>query len=341
MELVDRYLHSVKFWLPRNQKDDIIADLSEDICSQIEDKEGELGRKLTDSEVEPILKRCGAPMAVAGRYLPQQSLIGPALFPIYRVIIRSLILYFLLPWMLVWMGIAIFSPDFRADHPGAALFLSLGPWWRACIYSLFFNTLIFALLDRSQARLHLVNDWNPRSLPAVRDRNVISRGGTIFELTVVVATLAAWIQLDTFRRVFHVFGTTITLSSRWPYFFWALVVVTLAGIVVSSMNLSNPALDAPQRQPPPRHRLLFFWTVLLAMPGRDAAFDQRQQPLFFRRRRFCQILQSLDGQLGYLGAGNRCDSHLLQRPPCPPRGPSSVRCLSVGTFGLGGPASQV
>ena len=240
MALVDRYLHAVKFWLPRNQKDDIIAELSEDLCSQIEDRETELGHKLTDTEIEPILKRCGSPMAVAGRYLPQQSLIGPTLFPIYRVIIRALVLYFLLPWMLVWMGIAIFSPDFRADHPGTALFLSLAPWWRACTYSLFFNTLIFALLDRSQARLHLVNDWSPRSLPAVRDHNQISRGGTIFELTVVVATLAAWIQLDAFRRVFHVFGTTITLSSRWPYFFWALVLVTVASIGVSCLNLSNP-----------------------------------------------------------------------------------------------------
>ena len=240
MELVDRYLHAVKFWLPRNQKDDIIAELSEDLRSQIEEKEAEVGHKLTDAEVEPILKRCGAPMAVAERYLPQESLIGPTLFPIYRVVIRSLVLYFLLPWILVWMGIAIFSPDFRAEHPGAALFASLEPWWLACTYSLFFNTLIFALLDRSQARLHLVNDWNPRSLPAVRDRNVISRGSTIFELTVVVATLATWIQLDAFHRVFHIFGTTITLSSRWPYFFWALVVLSVAGIIVSCMNLSNP-----------------------------------------------------------------------------------------------------
>jgi hypothetical protein len=240
MELVDRYLHAVKFWLPRKQKDDIIAELSEDLRSQIEDQEGALGRKLTDAEVEPILKRCGSPMAVAGRYLPQQSLIGPALFPIYSVIIRSLVLYFLLPWLLLWLGIAIFSPDFRADHPGAALFASLEPWWLACTYSLFLNTLIFALLDRSQARLHLVNDWNPRSLPQVRDHNVISRGSTIFELTVVVATLATWIQLDAFRRVFHIFGTTITLSPLWPYFFWALVVVSVAGIGVSCMNLSNP-----------------------------------------------------------------------------------------------------
>jgi hypothetical protein len=240
MALVDRYLHAVKFWLPRNQKDDIIAELSEDLRSQIEDREAELGHKLSDNEVEPILKRCGSPMAVAGRYLPQQSLIGPALFPIYSIIIRSLIFYFLLPWLLLWLGITIFSPDFRVDHPGAALFASLEPWWLACTYSLFFNTLAFALLDRSQMRSHLVNNWNPRALPTERDHNRISRGATIFELTVVVATLAVLVQIDPFHRVFHFFGLSMTLSPQWPYFIWALTAATGGGIAVSCLHLAQP-----------------------------------------------------------------------------------------------------
>jgi hypothetical protein len=239
MELVDRYLHAVKFWLPRKQKDDIIAELSEDLRSQIEEKEAELGRKLSDADVEPILKRCGSPMAVAGRYLPQQFLIGPALFPIYRVIIRSLVLYFLLPWLLLWIGIAIFSPDFRADHPGVALVASLEPWWLACTWSLFINTLIFALLDRSKARQRMVDSWSPRSLPVVRDLNRISRGATIFELTVAVAALDLWIEIGAFHRVFHFFGLTVTLSSLWPYFFWSLVVLSLSGIALACLKLSN------------------------------------------------------------------------------------------------------
>ena len=239
MALIDRYLQAVKFWLPLNQKDDIIAELSEDLRSQIEEKESELGHPLSDAEVEPILKRCGPPMAVAGRFLPQQSLIGPALFPIYRVIIRSLILYFLLPWLLLWMGIAIFSPDFRANHPGAALFASLEPWWLACTWSLVINTLIFALLDRSQSFSHRINDWNPRALPAVRDPNRVSRGSTIFELTIVVASLAVWVQLDAFHTVFHFFGLTVTLSSLWPDFFWGLVALSLGGVVVSGLNLAK------------------------------------------------------------------------------------------------------
>jgi hypothetical protein len=37
MELIDRYLQAVKFWLPKQQKLDIIAELSEDIYAQIEE----------------------------------------------------------------------------------------------------------------------------------------------------------------------------------------------------------------------------------------------------------------------------------------------------------------
>jgi hypothetical protein len=238
MELVDRYLYAVKFWLPRNQKEDIIAELSEDLCSQIEEKESEFGRKLDDSQVEAILRQCGSPMVVAQRYLPQRSLIGPALFPIYRMVIRSLIFYFLLPWLLLWLGISIFSPDFRADHAGAAI-LSLDPWRLACTYSLFFCTLVFAWLERSQMRSHVVNDWNPRSLPVVRDPDQISRGSTIFEITFSVATLALWIQLSGYERMFHIFGVTITFGRAWPWFFWALTAVSGLGIAVACLNLTR------------------------------------------------------------------------------------------------------
>src|SRR5258708_21182913 len=87
MELLDRYLQAIEFWLPKRQRQDIITELSEDLRSQVEEKETELGRKLEDAEVEAILKRCGSPLEVASRYRPQQYLIGPTLFPIYRFVL--------------------------------------------------------------------------------------------------------------------------------------------------------------------------------------------------------------------------------------------------------------
>jgi hypothetical protein len=56
MELLDRYLQAVRFWLPKAQQQDIIAELSSDLRSQIDDRETELGRPLDDAELEVILR---------------------------------------------------------------------------------------------------------------------------------------------------------------------------------------------------------------------------------------------------------------------------------------------
>ena len=42
MELLDRYLQAVRFWLPRAEQDDMIAELRDDLNSQIEDRESSL-----------------------------------------------------------------------------------------------------------------------------------------------------------------------------------------------------------------------------------------------------------------------------------------------------------
>src|ERR1700737_5663228 len=102
MELLDRYLQAVKFWLPREQQDDIIAELSADIHSEMEEQEAERGRKLTPAEMEAILRRRGRPLLVANRYLPQEHLIGPVLFPIYWFVVKVVALGYLAPWLLVW-----------------------------------------------------------------------------------------------------------------------------------------------------------------------------------------------------------------------------------------------
>jgi hypothetical protein len=116
MELLDRYLEKVKFWLPRAQRDDIVAELSDDIRSQIAEEEAKLGRPLNDDEVASVLKRCGNPLLVANRYLPQRYLIGPLLFPVYRFVLTIVVLCYLVPWLLVWIGFMSFDASYRSAH---------------------------------------------------------------------------------------------------------------------------------------------------------------------------------------------------------------------------------
>jgi hypothetical protein len=76
-ELLDRYLQAVRFWLPKSPRhEDVLAELGEDLRSQIEEKETELGCSLSAQETAAILKGCGSPMMVAGRLGPRRHLIG-------------------------------------------------------------------------------------------------------------------------------------------------------------------------------------------------------------------------------------------------------------------------
>jgi hypothetical protein len=242
MELLDRYLQAVKFWLPKAQKQDIIAELSEDIHSQIEEKETELGRKLNEAEVEAILKSLGRPILVANRYSPQQYLIGPVLFPIYRFVLKIVGLCYLLSWILSWMGSMTFALSGRAQDSVGALMSTLasmwGPLWLAAFFAFGVVTIVFAVLERSQAKSRFLEDWDPRKLPAVRDSNQISRASSAFELAANTVFCMWWIGI----RSPLVLGqsVSITLAPVWRYFFWGFLVLALANIAVSGVNLLRP-----------------------------------------------------------------------------------------------------
>ena len=94
MNLLNRYLQAVGQCLPKARRDDILEELRTNLLSQMEDREEEFGRPLTESEVVRMLQDHGNPMIVAGRYREANlgfafgiQLIGPELFPIYRIIL--------------------------------------------------------------------------------------------------------------------------------------------------------------------------------------------------------------------------------------------------------------
>src|ERR1700757_418263 len=68
MNPLERYLKSLSKLLPADQREDILRELSEDIRSEIDDKESELGRPLSEAEQLELLKRRGNPLQVAAGY---------------------------------------------------------------------------------------------------------------------------------------------------------------------------------------------------------------------------------------------------------------------------------
>jgi hypothetical protein len=245
MQLLERYLQAVKFWLPKDQKEDIIAELSEDIHSQIDEKEAELGRKLNEVELEAILKQRGRPILVANRYLPQEHLIGPVLFPIYRLVLKIVAVCYLVPWTVAWLALLIFNSGYAAKSASHSWFEILGSWWAQLWGPAFLAagtvTLVFAILERVQRKSHFLEEWDPRKLPPVNNPNVISRFNSIVELAANLFFCVWWTGHMSSGVVVNQVNLRIALAAApWRYFFWGFLLIAFVNIGLALANLVRP-----------------------------------------------------------------------------------------------------
>jgi len=97
MDLIERYLASVRRHVPGKSQDDILQELSDSLRSEVEEREQAAGHALSDDEQAALLRKHGHPWVMAARYAPQRSLIGPELFPYYREALVIVLFWVVLP----------------------------------------------------------------------------------------------------------------------------------------------------------------------------------------------------------------------------------------------------
>jgi len=237
MDLLERYLQAVKFFLPRRQQDDIVRELSENLVSQMEDREEALGRPLTEDEQADILRRHGHPMLVAGRYRSHQQLIGPVFFPIYVLALKMGVGVALLVTAIVTMITTIVSGEPIRQIVEACLAL---PGRALLVFA--WTTIGFAILDFAQARLNLPRSWDPRRLPkVVRHEDRISRTRSVCELLVATAC-TMWLLLLPWAP-FLVLGPAAAIfepAPIWRLVYLPILVLAVSGVVLSAVNFTRP-----------------------------------------------------------------------------------------------------
>src|SRR6266403_2701693 len=246
MQIVDRYLKSVKTCLPTAQADDIIKELSENIYAQIEDKESELKQSLTEAEVEAILKQHGHPLLVASRYRQEQrsvsfgrQIIGPALFPFYIRVLK-----FNLGLTSVIL-IVIFAALFAAGQP-------IGNFLQVFCYQLLIQfaivTLIFWLADQHFTKFP--DRWDPRKPYGLRHPALTARedGTRIPRLNSASQLIALLIALFWLRMVQHsqfaFFGPAaafLSLTLNWTQLYLPINGLILLGLIGAGISLVRPA----------------------------------------------------------------------------------------------------
>jgi hypothetical protein len=254
MDLIERYLQAVRFWLAgptrfwlggakgKNQNEDIIAELREDIRSRIEDYESALGRPINEDELVGLLKQTGHPLWVAARYQPQHSLIGPVLFPLYSFVLKIVAACYLVPWLAVRLALVTFAPPHRAGNP---FFTALGGWaslWTGILILFGAVTLVFAILERVQSAIPAMQRWDPRKLPRISERkDRVPRVESIFSLVFSIFFITWWITLPHYAHYFlDPMQGAITINPvLWNYYLLP-VVPMLVLAVQQAVNIFRP-----------------------------------------------------------------------------------------------------
>lgn len=240
-DMLTRYLQSVGFWLPPAAKQDIIAEISEDLHSQIDDRAARLGRPLNDAEVAEILKQRGRPVVVAGSFLPQRQLIGPVMFPIYVFVLKIVALCYFLPWFLVWLGYLIFDPSFGGLR-------ELGMFWSLVWTAFGIITFIFAVIDRTSNKSKFISEWDPRKLPKARHKQPSRKPRDIGAIVFGILYLGWLLLVPDFP--FLVMGPVahfVKFATAWHSVYPWLIALAVAGILEAAVSLLRglPAWETP------------------------------------------------------------------------------------------------
>ncbi len=190
MTILDRYLYAVRKALPKElATSDIVAEIAEDLQSQIDEREASVGRALTDDEIASIVKAYGHPRVVAARYERVTYLIGPDAFPFYRSAL-ALVATVVVAIELIGGGVAALIA-----HDGSLFFSALEAAWKSLIWIFGIVTIIFALAERSpngaSALIGRFFKWDPARLPDPGARPPAPRGSTLIEFIVNFLVLLA------------------------------------------------------------------------------------------------------------------------------------------------------
>ena len=240
MKLLDRYLDAVRqsmFLTPTATRNDILRELAEEIRVQLEAKEEDLGRPLKDPEAHEILERFGHPLVVAGRYRGGSGtlsfgrpLVGPELFPLYR-----LILVVNLSLTAIVLTVIALRADSVEGLTGFVPHLAL----QAAII-----TGIFVAAEAGLRRA-VRRGWSMRTTKGQEDQVRISRLGSILELIFTVIFANIWLELPMFSDELIVAnGVHWTPGPVWNHFhgtfFLPILAVMIVSIVLSFVNLIDP-----------------------------------------------------------------------------------------------------
>ncbi len=247
MDMLSRYLYAVSNDLPKKTaRADIIAEIADDLQSQIEERESVLGRPLTDDEEAALIKAYGHPRLVASRYGKHQALIGPDLFPFYWPTLVCVLSIIVVLDLFLAAVAAIKTGDVARFWDGAGF-----AWDALWIYTGVI-TVIFALIERvpgggASPLIAWITRWDPRRLP--RSGSIgVPRNASFFEALGSTGMLVLLLDQGWARHfvLFMLYGPAgaalpnVTFTAAWLPLYGIAIAGTAILALVNLVTLINP-----------------------------------------------------------------------------------------------------
>lgn len=248
-ELIERYVNEVGRHLPRKMRADIQLELSSLVHDALEERAADSGSEPTKKMAADILREMGKPEDMAASYLPEQYLIGPHLFPIYRLVL-TIVMVIIGVALLVATGFSLFNSELAGG--GGELWSIVSGFWTAALTNFGIITLIFAAIEaatRQKKDVEVVTvadleDWDPYKLPEAKDPDRIKRGeyiaGIVFTILVMILfnVFPHWIGIITFSGgaddpvIFPLLAPEFAVHIPWLTMAWTAEVVLKLAVLV-------------------------------------------------------------------------------------------------------------
>jgi len=240
--LIERYVQAVSDAVGKRQRDEVSAEVRSALADAVD---GRLkGGESQQAAERAAVTELGDPAVLAAKYTGQPlHLIGPAHYPTYRRLLRTLVLTVVPIVSIVVLLAEALDDASPLDVLGTAIWAA----FQVGIQLAFWVTLVFAVLERTGGSSGL-EEWTPDHLPAVATRR-IALSDTVFSIAVLVLLMVALITSRTRWLITGVDGTEVPVINPDLWTFWlpVLIAILLATVVFEMVKYR-----------------IGYWTVALA-----------------------------------------------------------------------------
>ncbi len=208
MDLFERYVHEVGQHLPRKSREDIQLELLSLLQDALDERADAAGKEPNVRMAADVLYEFGKPETMAAEYRPTQYLIGPNLFPIYKIVV-TVVLAVLAGVHALPILLNILRGQIDNDIIGM-LWGLLTSYWNIALTNVGLITLIFVAIERFvdlPEEQEESTEWDPLALPAIENPDRINRfemiagivGGVI--MIALINTYSTWPAIEGFPEL--------------------------------------------------------------------------------------------------------------------------------------------